>query len=310
MVGAWEDRTVSAQTLEMDDAQLNPRGSAGNGTQRSIVTLVGQFSIETRYPAAFFIEVFSAAATERAVRNALARLVARGFLVSSRVGRTTWFEISTAAKLRHERRISHLLTFGSAPVGWDGTWTIVLFSVPEDERALRNVMRRQLSSMGFSLLYDGAWVCPSDQAQEARESLATLGVSAATVIRTDDATGVTPSGELALALRLDERRSGYERFLEDYQPVALQLTEGIVPELQAVTLRTELLEAWRFLADRDRLVPDILLPADWPRAAARDLFCRIYDGLAIAAQAQVQAAFERAAPGSGVRLDAFTTDNF
>jgi hypothetical protein len=39
---------VSAQTLEMEDAQLNPRGSAGNGTQRAIVTLIGQFSIETR----------------------------------------------------------------------------------------------------------------------------------------------------------------------------------------------------------------------------------------------------------------------
>lgn len=301
---------MSVQTLEMEDAQLNPRGSAGNGTQRSIVTLIGQFSIENRYPAAFFIDVFSSVATERAVRNALARLVARGFLVSSRVGRSTWFGVSTAAKLRHERRLSHLLTFGSAPVEWDGTWTIVLFSVPEDERPLRNVLRRQLSTMGFSLLYDGAWVSPSDQAQEAREGLASLGVSAATVIRTDDATGVTSSGELALALRLDERRTSYERFLEDYQPVALQLAEGALAEAEAVTLRTELLEAWRLLADRDRLVPDLLLPTDWPRAAARELFCRIYDGLAIAAQAQVQAAFERAAPGSGVTLEAFTTNNF
>ena len=55
---------MSTQTLEMEDAQLNPRGSAGNGTQRSIVTLLGQFSIETRYPAAFFIDVFSSVATE------------------------------------------------------------------------------------------------------------------------------------------------------------------------------------------------------------------------------------------------------
>ena len=164
--------------------------------------------------------------------------------------------------------------------------------------------------MGFSLLYDGAWVCPSDQAQEAREGLASLGVSAATVIRTDDATGVTSLGELALALRLDQRRTSYERFLEDYQPVALQLTKGAVANAEAITLRTELLESWRFLADRDRLVPDLLLPADWPRAAARELFCRIYDGLAIAAQAQVQAAFERAAPGSGITLEAFTTNNF
>ena len=31
---------MSVQTLEMEDAQLNPRGSAGNGTQRSIVTLL------------------------------------------------------------------------------------------------------------------------------------------------------------------------------------------------------------------------------------------------------------------------------
>ena len=176
----------------------------------------------------------------------------------------------------------------------------MLFSVPEDERSLRNVLRRQLSSMGFSLLYDGAWVSPSDQAEEAREGLAKL---AATVIRTDEATGVTSSGELAVALRLDERRTGYERFLEDYQPVALQLTKGALAKAEAITLRTELLEAWRFLADRDRLVPDLLLPADWPRAAARELFCRIYDGLAIAAQAQVQAAFERAAPGSGITLE-------
>jgi hypothetical protein len=40
------------------------------------------------------------------------------------------------------------------------------------------------------------------------------------------------------------------------------------------------LDAWRVFAGLDPSLPDKLLPANWPRAQAREVFTALYDGLA------------------------------
>jgi CRISPR-associated endonuclease Cas2 len=43
---------------------------------------------------------------------------------------------------------------------WDGKWRIVIFDVKEDNRSVRDHLRRMLSEFGFIRLQDSVWVSP------------------------------------------------------------------------------------------------------------------------------------------------------
>ncbi|MEE3921408.1 cytochrome P450 [Micromonospora sp. BRA006-A] len=59
---------------------------------------------------------------------------------------------------------------------------------------------------------------------------------------------------------------------------------GSVDGAAAVRARTEVMDTYRRFPTLDPRLPLELLPAGWPRRAARDLFAAVYDGLAEAAE--------------------------
>jgi CRISPR-associated endonuclease Cas2 len=48
------------------------------------------------------------------------------------------------------------------PRRWDKKWRLVIFDIPEKRRALRQLLRHKLISIGFVRLQDSAWVYPFD----------------------------------------------------------------------------------------------------------------------------------------------------
>ncbi len=44
--------------------------------------------------------------------------------------------------------------------GWDGKWRMVVFDLPEKQRALRNRLRKQLRAAHFGGLQRSVWICP------------------------------------------------------------------------------------------------------------------------------------------------------
>lgn len=43
---------------------------------------------------------------------------------------------------------------------WDGLWRLVLFDIAEENRVLRNLLRRKLKSLGFIMFQKSVWVTP------------------------------------------------------------------------------------------------------------------------------------------------------
>jgi len=54
---------------------------------------------------------------------------------------------------------------------WDGKWRMVIFDIPEEKRAQRDFLRRQLRWLGFKELQKSVWVFPYDIKQELEEVL-------------------------------------------------------------------------------------------------------------------------------------------
>lgn len=53
----------------------------------------------------------------------------------------------------------------------DGRWQMVIFDIPENKRRFRDILRENLSFLGYKILQKSVWVCPYDVGKETEEFL-------------------------------------------------------------------------------------------------------------------------------------------
>ncbi|MFV2177749.1 hypothetical protein ACFHW2_33225 [Actinomadura sp. LOL_016] len=114
-----------------------------------------------------------------AARAALRRSAQKGLLASSRAGRSTHYGLTDAGRRTLTEVWDRLVEFGTVAREWDGRWTCVAFSIPEQQRDQRHRLRSRWRWLGFAPLYDDVWVCPKVVDRQLRAVLAELRVGAA-----------------------------------------------------------------------------------------------------------------------------------
>jgi phenylacetic acid degradation operon negative regulatory protein len=222
-----------------------------------------------------------------AARAALSRLSRDGRLEGIRQGRRTAYRLAPALVDAAAAQGRRLMRFGADPVTWDGHWTCVAFSIPEADAHRRAHLRRRLRALGLGALFDGLWITPHAPLDALDRCLTDLGVTDAAVLRAREVP--RPSGvALTDAWGLPSLRAGYDDLAALVDDVAARLRGGAVPPAEALLARTELMRRWRALAMSDPLLPDALLPADWPRRAVRAGFVAAYDTLGPLAEQRVR----------------------
>jgi phenylacetic acid degradation operon negative regulatory protein len=212
-------------------------------------------------------------------RAAMRRLAAKGLLTTSRSGRTTAYGIPPRSPAVVVGRTHRMLTFGATAPAWDGWWTVVAFSVPEQEREVRTALRSRLRALGLAALYDGLWVSPRDVTARVQALLAELGVDRGTVLRATEVPGCGDAGALAGAFDLTELTAEYAAFADTYGALRRRLAAGSVGPAEALRLRTGMRIDWRKFPERDPDLPAGLLPRGWRRAEAQRVFVAVYDEL-------------------------------
>jgi phenylacetic acid degradation operon negative regulatory protein len=258
-----------------------PRAQAGSPPQHLLITLLADYWSGRPEPlpsVALVALVGEFGVTAAGARAALSRLTRRGLLSATKSGRRTYYGLTeqTARALRAGRH--RLMSFGERWDDWDGYWTIAAFSLPEERRDLRHSLRSQLHWLGFAPLYDAMWVAPHASVEQAGAVLAALNISSATVLRARQplrATGRSPIE----AWDLTALRDGYRAFIDDHAPLVQRVRQGQVSAREALVARTTVMDLWRGFLAVDPDLPGELLPGDWPRQAARQVFAEVYDGL-------------------------------
>jgi phenylacetic acid degradation operon negative regulatory protein len=268
----------------VDEGPSLPRSQSGATPQHLIVTLFGDYWLGRRehLPSSALLALTGEfSVSETSARAALSRLTNRGLLVMSRVGRRTFYGACDEAQVQLQQAGERIFAFGARPAHpWDGEWTVVAFSVPEEQRHLRHTLRSRLRWLGFAALYDGLWVSPRPLGAEASDELEELGIKQATVFT---AHTLFPDreqpGHPLLAWDLEDLRSSYERFLTDFAPMRERVLAGQVTASEALVARTAAMDTWRRFPGRDPELPGELLPSNWPREQAYAVFTDVYDGL-------------------------------
>jgi phenylacetic acid degradation operon negative regulatory protein len=270
-----------------------PRRQAGNSPQGLAVTLLADYTLRSRawLPSAAIVDLLAEAGVSQAgARATISRLARRGVLEGSRQGRNSSYRLTTAA--------AHALSVGGRAIissavdaeTWDRQWTLLAFSLPQEEVTQRRGLRSRLRWLGYAPLYDGLWISPQDLTEKTRMQLAKLTFGTMTVFRArhvefDATIGRNPLEAWDTAVIALE----YEAFIREWSPLPPRIHADRITGADAVRARTEVMESYRRLPILDPRLPVELLPPGWPREPARNLFAAVYDGLATPAQDHVRA---------------------
>jgi phenylacetic acid degradation operon negative regulatory protein len=235
--------------------------------------------------------------SDSAARAALSRLTRNGLLVTSRHGRRTYVRLSKRAAGILDDGARRIFSFGAPALAWDGMWSLVAFSIPEQYRAARDELRKELRWLGFAPLYDGLWVAPRDHVSDVLTKLKDLGISTATAFRATAIPGADGEGSIASrAWDLDGLKDRYEGFITFAEQLRDSTASGLVPPMDALVARTRVMDEWRAFPGLDPDLPGELLPDAWPRSGARDLFISCYDLLGPLAARRVRQVIARYSP--------------
>jgi phenylacetic acid degradation operon negative regulatory protein len=92
-------------------------------------------------------------------------------------------------------------------------------------------------------------------------------------------------------------RELYGALIDQYEPLVQRIAQGQVSAREALVARTAVIGTWRSFPALDPDLPDELLPGDWPRRAARQVFTEVYNGLGPLAVIRVRQILATSAPG-------------
>lgn len=215
----------------------------------------------------------------QSARTALSRLVAAGLIARRASGRMTHYRLTDSGRVLLEDGHRRIFSFGRQDA-WDGTWTVVSFSVPEAERAMRHRLRKRLEFLGFTHLHQAMWLAPRDKSSEAAHVLEALDIEQRAHLFLARSMDVQ---RLATVIRerwnvaaLDGR---YGEFLKCFGHLCDAHALDVLSDGEAFVLRTELIQAFREFMLRDPDLPDELVPELHKRGEAVEVFTTLWTAL-------------------------------
>jgi phenylacetic acid degradation operon negative regulatory protein len=210
---------------------------------------------------------------EPAVRTAISRMAAQGWLEPTRVDEAPGYRASPRAIERLTEAAARI--YRRSPEVWDGRWRLLFLDEPR-HRGERERLRQELTYLGYAEHAPGVWLCPFAR-PEADEALARAGASArhAVAVELDP----DPVGAWDL--------SGLAASYAAWPEVADRLVHGEPDHADedelAFAARFRLVHEWRKFLFDDPGLPAELLPDSWPGVGAAALFTHEADRLKPAA---------------------------
>lgn len=271
---------------------------AGITSRTLLVTLLGAFARRTEdwMQISSIVSLLDAlGAEESSVRTGVSRLKKRKWLIAeSRNGRSGYRLTDTAKRslLSGDKIIWH----AREPATLEEGWCIASFSIPENQRARRHLLRSRLASLGFGNVGAGVWIAPARMHPEASNLIDSLDLANYTNLFV----GQHRSGQDLQAMvhsswdlvDIDARYQTFVTGHADDIAVLDSMNGAHVPEREAFVRYMRTLDDWRMLPMRDPGLPRELLPANWAGDEAARVLERVVAELDAPALAFVRSTLE------------------
>ena len=227
-----------------------------------------------------------------AVRAIVSRMQRKGFLQSQRQGRHSFYRLTDQGL--KEVRWGGDRAFSTTGEAWDGRWTVVTYSVPEKHRERRDILRRSLKAWGFGSLAPGTWITPHQLSAEVERKWRTLDVwEYLEIFRARHLGSSDPHTLVAHAWpQLGTLANRYRAYVTEYEPVRRCVEADTLDAEECFASQLQSLFEFVAITLSDPALPVPLLPEDWPRPSAHQLFKELQRGLAEPAECFFDAVFE------------------
>jgi phenylacetic acid degradation operon negative regulatory protein len=249
--------------------QLRRRAVGAPAARSVLLTLLGEYVLPRRdgvWQETLVAALGTMGYKIHAARQALARSVSAGWLLTERYGRRSRLYLTTDTAEMLQSGAARIYGFGS-PWDWDGRWLLVSLSTPEAQREVRHHVRTQLAWAGFGSLGNGLWITPHVE-REAELLAVTEAAPAAQIVSFHAELGAIgePGRVVSDAWDLENVAEGYRAFVSRFRRMNPTDAEAVF------RAQTELVHAWRKFPYLDPDLPEQMLPTRWPRSAARRVF--------------------------------------
>lgn len=220
------------------------------------------------------------------VRSCTRRLVNEGLFGRSGEGRDAVFTATdeglAALEVTHQR---HRLTYAmdAAGRGWDRSWHMVAFAIPESRRSARDRLRDHLLDLGGAQLQPGVYTSPYPWEREVLVNAQRLGIAEhVSTWSCEDLNHQMETDPRAIAATLWDMEGVaalYRDFIESFRDVPRSL-EATSDRGERLSERDFLPGALRIAIhfndcfEQDPLLPPELLPREWPGREAREILAR------------------------------------
>jgi phenylacetic acid degradation operon negative regulatory protein len=232
---------------------------------------------------------------EQAVRVSVSRMMKNGLLQSEKKGNKSYYALTTRGVSRIEEAARRIYRLTSHE--WDRKWRIIMYTIPEEKRQIRDELRKELLWSGFGSLSNGCWVSPNDFKKEINLLISKYQIEEYVHLFLSDYVG--PQSNAVLVEQcwpLHEIEEKYEQFIDTYSKRYIVhqsvIQSGRITDEECFVERASLVHEYRKFLFVDPGLPKELLPDRWNGNHAALLFDQYYQILAAPANRFFEKVFQ------------------
>lgn len=220
---------------------------------------------------------------EQAVRAAISRMGKQGWVQSEKKGNKSYYSLTERGEARMEEASNRI--YKSESPAWDGQWRILVYTIPENKRHLRDELRKELVWSGFGLLSNSCWITPNPLEVQISRLIEKYEISS--YVHFFQATYEGMKKQIDLVEKcwdLEDINEHYAQFIQEYRQNYTvdknKLEKGVMTDGSCFVTCALLVHQYRKFLFIDPSLPQELLPEKWLGDAAAALFTDYYHLLA------------------------------
>lgn len=220
---------------------------------------------------------------DQAARVAVSRMMKQGWLQSEKQENRSYYFLTDQGISRIEEAGTRI--FKLNPSEWDRKWRVLMYTIPEEKRHIRDELRQELLWSGFGSFSNACWISPNNLEKEVKLLIEKYDISEYVDFFISEYVGPKDNHTLVeKSWPLEQVVEKYEEFIIKYskQFIANQeiIKRGEMSDADCFVERTKLVHEYRKFLFIDPGLPKELLPEKWNGTLAATLFNQYYQVLA------------------------------
>ncbi|MCQ5364845.1 phenylacetic acid degradation operon negative regulatory protein PaaX [Anoxybacillus salavatliensis] len=219
----------------------------------------------------------------QATRAAISRMSKQGWIQSKKKGNKSYYSLTDRGVKRIEEAAKRI--YKIKPEKWDGKWRILIYTIPEEKRNLRDELRKELIWSGFGTISNSCWLSPNPLEKQVYDLIDKYDIQPYVDFFISEYNGPHTSAQLVeKCWNIEEINKKYEEFISIYSQKYIidkhKVQKGEISDAECFVERTQLVHEYRKFLFIDPGLPEDLLPKEWMGNHAASLFSDYYKILA------------------------------